>query len=61
MAARRKKWKMPNILPDIKDVLLFGGLGMVGYGVWHIYPPSAMILVGGILFTIGVYWYHGGK
>lgn len=43
-----------------KDVFLFGGLALAGYGVWQIYPPSAMILVGGVFFAIGLFWYMGG-
>jgi len=48
-------------LPDGKDVFLFGGLGLSGYGLWQIYPPSALILVGGVFFAIGVFWYMGGS
>jgi len=43
-----------------KDVFLFGGLALAGYGVWQIYPPSAMILIGGVFFAIGLFWYMGG-
>lgn len=46
-----------QIIPDGKDVCLFGGLATAGYGLWQIYPPAAMILVGGIFFAIGIYWY----
>lgn len=53
-----KQWKLPRL--EIKDALVFGGLGMIGYGMWQIYPPSALIVVGGIFFVIGLYWYMGG-
>jgi len=43
-----------------KDVFLFGGLALSGYGVWQIYPPSAMILIGGVFFALGLFWYMGG-
>lgn len=53
--------KFKITLPDGKDVFLFGGLGLSGYGLWQIYPPSALILVGGVFFAIGVFWYMGGS
>jgi len=42
-----------------KDVFLFGGLALSGYGVWQIYPPSAYVLVGGTFLAIGVLIYMG--
>jgi hypothetical protein len=42
-----------------KDVFLFGGLALSGYGVWQIYPPSAYVLVGGAFLAIGVLIYMG--
>lgn len=38
---------------DLRDVIAFGGLGMVGYGVHLIYPPAAFITVGAVLFWLG--------
>jgi len=38
---------------DLRDVFVFGGLAMVGYGVHCIYPPAAWIVVGTVLFWVG--------
>lgn len=55
----KPRWKPP--LPEVKDVFVFGGLGLAGVGIWQIYPPSALIVVGGIFFALGIYWYAGGQ
>ncbi len=39
---------------DLRDALVFGGLGLVGYGAWLIYQPAAPIVVGSGLFFIGM-------
>jgi hypothetical protein len=46
--------------PDIKDLFFFGGLGAAGVGLWLIYPPAALIVVGGIVFAVGLLWYMRG-
>lgn len=38
---------------DLHDVLTVCGLIMVGVGLWWIYPPVALIVVGAILFWAG--------
>lgn len=30
----------------VRDVMAFGGLALVGTGLWWIYPPAALILLG---------------
>jgi hypothetical protein len=45
--------------PDLKDFFFFGGLTSAGIGLWEIYPPAALIVVGGICFAVGLYWYLG--
>lgn len=40
-------------LIDLRDAIAFGGLGMLGYGLYLIYPPSAWIVCGGVLFWLG--------
>jgi hypothetical protein len=42
---------------DSKDVLLFGGLSMTGVGVGAIYPAAALIVVGAVLFGLGIFSY----
>lgn len=39
---------------DIRDLFCFGGLAMVGYGTHQIYPPAAWIVVGVVLYWIGI-------
>jgi len=39
---------------DIRDRFCFGGLAMVGYGTYAIYPPAGWIVVGAVLFLLGV-------
>lgn len=38
---------------DLRDVIAFGGLGLLGYGLHAIYPPAAFVTVGSLLFWIG--------
>lgn len=38
---------------DVRDVLTICGLSMVFAGLWWMYPPSALIVVGTILFWAG--------
>ena len=39
---------------DLRDLLVFGGLAAIGYGVNMIYPPAAWIVCGAVLFWLGV-------
>lgn len=41
-------------LVDLRDGFTFGGLALVGYGLHAIYPPAAFVVVGAVLFWIGV-------
>lgn len=36
-----------------QELLAFGGLAMIGYGLYLVYPPAAWIVVGAALFYIG--------
>jgi len=40
--------------PDIKDAAVFVGLAGIGYGCWLIYPPIMFIVVGILIFAIGI-------
>lgn len=44
------KWR-----PDVVDYLVTGGLAALGWGLWQVYPPAALIVVGGLLFGLGVH------
>jgi hypothetical protein len=50
----RKLHSLLASLIDLRDAFAFGGLAMIGYGLFSIYPPAAWIVVGGILLWIGV-------
>lgn len=41
-------------VPDVRDVLVFGGLAVVGVGVWWIFPAAALIVIGAALFALGI-------
>lgn len=38
----------------LQDIVGLGGLAMAFAGLWWIYPPSALIIVGGTLFVVAV-------
>lgn len=40
--------------PDLHDTLTLVGAALVAAGVWWIYPPAALILLGAVLVGIGV-------
>ena len=45
--------KLKNIgLPDIRDVLVFGGLGMLGYGLYLRWGEWLACMVCGVLLMI---------
>jgi hypothetical protein len=39
---------------DRNDVAVMVGGAMLGYGLWMIYPPAALIVVGLALITFGI-------
>jgi len=43
--------------PDVKDIFLFGGLGMLAYGFYQLDPAFAFVIVGSILFCLGLFFY----
>lgn len=43
-----------RIIPDLRDVFVFGGVGMVGYGISLVSPPAAWVVVGLSFFWLGV-------
>ncbi len=40
--------------PDLMDLIVFGGIGAIGYGVGKVNEPAAWIVVGVLLFGSGV-------
>jgi hypothetical protein len=39
---------------NLRDVFVFSGLAAVGYGVAQVSVPAAWVVVGGIVFLLGV-------
>ena len=39
---------------DIDDILTVAGIGMIGAGIWFIYWPASLIVMGLLCFTLGV-------
>lgn len=46
--------KRPAWTPDLRDFFVFGGLAMVGYGLWLAYPPAAFVVPGLAVFWLGL-------
>lgn len=44
---------MKNLI-SLNDVFAFGGLALVSYGTYLIFPPAAFIVAGVVLFYLGV-------
>lgn len=40
---------------DTADVLVFGGLLMVGCGIWMVRPWVALVVVGATVFGLGIW------
>lgn len=38
----------------IRDLFAFGGLALVGVGLWWYSPPAALVTVGAILMLLGI-------
>lgn len=41
---------------DIRDFFVFGGLGMLGYGLWLLRPWLGFAVSGLLLFILGLLW-----
>lgn len=39
---------------DINDVLIFGGLILMGFGLYLIWPPLTPLVIGSVLLAMGV-------
>jgi hypothetical protein len=39
---------------DLRDMIGFGGLGMVFYGLYQVHQPAAYIVVGAALFMMAL-------
>jgi len=36
------------------DVMALAGLGLLGAGLWMVWPPLALMVVGGLLLALGL-------
>jgi len=42
--------------PDVlRDLHVYGGLGLTGFGGWHFSPPATLIVIGFALVALGLY------
>jgi len=41
---------------DIRDVFVFGGIGMIFYGLWQIAPWISFVVCGFLLMLFGLGW-----
>lgn len=39
---------------ETRDVITFGGLAMVGFGLHSVYPPASFVVCGAALFWLGI-------
>ena len=44
-----------SIKPDLRDVFVFGGLIILGIGLWLYMPWVSLTIVGIILLGLGIY------
>ena len=44
-----------------RDVFVLGGLGMLGYGLYHFIPWTAFAVCGALLMLLGLGWLDRGK
>lgn len=40
---------------DLRDAMLFAGIGLLGYGLYDIYPPAAFIVPGAIFVAVATF------
>jgi hypothetical protein len=42
------------LTPDIRDALVFGGIGMAAYGISLLSLPASLVFAGLMLFYLGI-------
>lgn len=47
--------------PDAKDIMAVAGTASIGWGLWQVYPPAALVVVGVILLGLSVAAARGGR
>ena len=38
----------------LRDLFVFGGLASLGYGIWQVHVPAAWMVIGLLIFLIGM-------
>jgi hypothetical protein len=46
---------MKQYIPDLRDVFTFGGMGLLGFGLYMVYPPATFIILGLICLYLGLW------
>lgn len=46
---------MKALLPDLRDLVVFGGIALASYGAWLIFAPAGFIVGGAALFYVGMF------
>lgn len=57
MSAKKRKFLSKTgtlMLEYVRDACLLAGFFMIGYGLWLIYPPSALIICGAMVLWVGI-------
>lgn len=44
-----------RLLDYLDDGLAVTGTALIGVGLWLIYPPAALVVVGAIMLLVGLY------
>lgn len=45
-----------DLLPDWWDLHVYGGGGLIAYGLWMTWPPAGPVVVGALLLYLGLAW-----
>jgi len=61
MTWHSRPWVPGHLLMfDIRDCFVFGGLGILSYGIWQVEQWLAFVVCGGILMLLGLGWLERG-
>lgn len=52
--SEKTKWNLQQWI-DRRDIILFAGLILIGWGGWWIFPPMALMVPGAILTGIAIF------
>ena len=52
---------LAGLAPDMRDVFVLAGTGLIGAGCWMVYPPAGLIAPGAILVAVAVLGVRAGR